>query len=131
MVYLIFLCIALPLLLMLPILEGRSRRLIGFLLLGLTTALAGFELNTMLFAWSGLDTIRFPLIVTPMTEEVLKALPVGVYAMLIGISARIRTEQINPLCAVLRGKLGDNCFNLFNLYFRVITLASLHGILSL
>ena len=52
-------------------------------------------------------------------------------AMLIGISARIRTEQINPLCAVLRGKLGDNCFNLFNLYFRVITLASLHGILSL
>lgn len=83
MVYLIFLCIALPLLLMLPILEGRSRRLIGFLLLGLTTALAGFELNTMLFAWSGLDTIQFPLIVTPMTEEVLKALPVGVYAILL------------------------------------------------
>ena len=38
MVYVIFLCIALPLGLMLPILERRSRRLVFFLLLGMISA---------------------------------------------------------------------------------------------
>ena len=81
MVYVIFLCIALPLLLMLPILERRSRRLVFFLLLGMTSALTAYEVNTILYALCGLDTVRFTQTVPPMTEEVLKALPVLVFAL--------------------------------------------------
>lgn len=81
MVYVIFLCIALPLLLMLPILERRARRLVFFLLMGMATALAAYEINSILYAVSGLDPVRFSQTVPPMTEEVLKALPVGIFAI--------------------------------------------------
>ena len=50
MVYVIFLCIALPLGLMLPILERRSRRLVFFLLLGMTMALVAYEVDTILYS---------------------------------------------------------------------------------
>ena len=81
MVYVIFLCIALPLLLMLPILEGRSRRLVFFLLLGMTTALVSYEIDSILYPLCGLDAMRFSLTVPPITEEISKALPVLVFAV--------------------------------------------------
>ena len=81
MVYVIFLCIALPLLLMLPILERRSRRLVFFLLLGMACALTAYEVNTILYTLCGLDTVRFTQTVPPMTEETLKALPVLLFAL--------------------------------------------------
>ena len=81
MVYVIFLCIALPLGLMLPILERRSRRLVFFLLLGMTTALVAYEVDTILYSLCGLDTVRFTQTVPPIVEEILKALPVLVFAV--------------------------------------------------
>lgn len=81
MVYVIFLCIALPLGLMLPILERRSRRLVFFLLLGMTTALVAYEVDTILYSLCGLDTVRFTQAVPPIVEEILKALPVLVFAL--------------------------------------------------
>lgn len=81
MVYVIFLCVALPLGLMLPILEGRSRRLVFFLLLGMITALAAYEINSVLYTLCALDAVRFTQTVPPITEEILKALPVLVFAL--------------------------------------------------
>ena len=81
MVYVIFLCIALPLGLMLPILERRSRRLVFFLLLGMTTALVAYEVDSILYPLCGLDTVRFTQTVPPIVEEILKALPVLVFAV--------------------------------------------------
>lgn len=81
MVYVIFLCIALPLLLMLPILEHKARRLVFFLLMGMATALTAYEINSILYAVSGLESVRFSQTVPPMTEEILKALPVGIFAI--------------------------------------------------
>ena len=81
MVYVIFLCIALPLGLMLPILERRSRRLVFFLLLGMMVALTAYEIDSILYPLSGLDAIQFSQTVPPVTEELLKALPVLVFAV--------------------------------------------------
>ena len=81
MVYVIFLCIALPLGLMLPILERRSRRLVFFLLLGMMAALTAYEIDSILYPLSGRDAIRFSQTVPPVTEELLKALPVLVFAV--------------------------------------------------
>ena len=81
MVYVIFLCIALPLGLMLPILERRSRRLVFFLLLGMVSALVAYKLNSLLYPLSGLDVVQFSQTVPPVTEELLKALPVLVFAV--------------------------------------------------
>ena len=49
MVYIVFSCLSIPLLLMLPLLESRSRWIIGFFLLGAFTALAAYEINTIAF----------------------------------------------------------------------------------
>ena len=81
MVYVIFLCIALPLGLMLPILERRSRRLVFFLLLGMMSALTAYEIDSILYPLSGLDAIQFSQTVPPVTEELLKALPILVLAV--------------------------------------------------
>ena len=81
MVYVIFLCIALPFGLMLPILERRSRRLVFFLLLGMMAALTAYEIDSILYPLSGLDAIQFSQTVPPVTEELLKALPVLVFAV--------------------------------------------------
>ena len=81
MVYVIFLCIALPLGLMLPSLERRSRRLVFFLLLGMMAALTAYEIDSILYPLSGLDAIQFSQTVPPVTEELLKALPVLVFAV--------------------------------------------------
>lgn len=66
---------------MLPVLERRARYLIGFLMLGTVTALAAFEVNTILYPVTGLTPQAFTLVVPPMVEEVLKALPVLLYAL--------------------------------------------------
>lgn len=79
MVYIIFLCISIPLLLMLPVLQGRARWLVGFLILGMLTAVAAFEVNTMLYPLTGLSPLAYTQVIPPITEEVLKALPLVVY----------------------------------------------------
>lgn len=81
MVYVIFLCITLPLLLMLPILDQRARRLVVFLLLGAVIAVSAYEVNTLLYPLAGLPPRAFTQVIPPVVEELLKAAPVFVYAV--------------------------------------------------
>lgn len=83
MVYIIFLCLAIPMVLMLPLLESRSRYIVGFMLLGTVTALSAYEVNTIVYPLSGLGARSFTEIIPPMTEELLKTLPVLLYALLL------------------------------------------------
>ncbi|MDC7291692.1 PrsW family intramembrane metalloprotease [Blautia schinkii] len=88
MVYIIFFCFAIPLLLTLPLLEKNSRYLVGFLLLGAVTALSAYEINTIIFALSGMEARSFTEVIPPMTEECVKALPVLLFALLVDDSRR-------------------------------------------
>ena len=83
MVYIIFLCLTIPMLLMLPLLEIRSRCIVGFMLLGTVTALSAYEINTIVYPVTGLSVRSFSELVPPMTEELLKAMPVLLYAVLL------------------------------------------------
>lgn len=83
MVYIIFLCLTIPMLLMLPLLEIRSRCIVGFMLLGTVTALSAYEINTIVYPMTGLSVRSFSELVPPMTEELLKAMPVLLYAVLL------------------------------------------------
>lgn len=83
MVYIIFLCLTIPMLLMLPLLEIRSRCIVGFMLLGTVTALSAYEINTIMYPMTGLSARSFSELVPPMTEELLKAIPVLLYAVLL------------------------------------------------
>ena len=92
MVYVIFLAIALPLALLLPLLDGHARPLILFLLLGMGTALVCWELDSLLYPLTGLDAFSFTITVTPMVEETGKAVPVLLFALL----CNSRRESLLP-----------------------------------
>ena len=83
MVYVILICFAVPLLLLMTLLESRSRLLLGFMLPGMLVAVSSYEINTLVqlsFLMSGQE---ISVKVAPIVEELLKALPVLFYAALI------------------------------------------------
>ena len=82
MVYLIFICLAVPLTLMLPLLKGQSRLLVCYMLIGAAVAVSAAEINAALQVLLGLDILDVSLRVAPVTEEVLKATPVLLFALL-------------------------------------------------
>ena len=70
MVYIIFLCLTIPMLLMLPLLEIRSRCIVGFMLLGTVTALSAYEINTIVYPMTGLSARSFSELVLPIAMAV-------------------------------------------------------------
>ncbi len=81
MVYIMYVCFAVPLALMLPLLESQSRRLVGFMLLGATIAVSASEVNGMLQMGMGLSSLELSLQIAPITEEIMKAFPIMLYAI--------------------------------------------------
>lgn len=77
---LLFICIALPIAMMLFVFRGQARILMGFLLFGLTACLLSAYLNTA--AWHLLDSTKFYITVnvSPIIEELAKMLPILIFA---------------------------------------------------
>ena len=80
MVSIAFICFAVPLALMLPILQGRSRWLVTYLLAGSYIAVCAGAVNGMIRQALGITSLELSLSVAPIVEEILKALPVLIYA---------------------------------------------------
>lgn len=89
MVYVILICIAVPLLLLMTLMDARSRLLTGFMLVGMLTAASAYEINStvqMLFWMTGQEvSVR----AAPVIEELLKAIPVLFYSVLVSDDRKI------------------------------------------
>ena len=83
MVYIILICFAVPLLLLMTLLERRARLLLAFMLLGLLVAVSSYEINTLAQLTLGMSGQEVSVRVAPIVEELLKAIPVLFYAALI------------------------------------------------
>lgn len=83
MVYIILICIAVPMLLLMTLLDRRSRWLLGFMLVGMVVASSAYEINTTLQYLFGMSATELSVRVAPVVEEILKAFPVLFYAVLI------------------------------------------------
>ena len=81
LVYILFICLVAPLILMMLMLRRRSRLLVGFMLIGIFVSLFVSELNTILLNLLGGDMLYVTTTVTPFSEEVVKAIPVLFYAI--------------------------------------------------
>ena len=79
--YILFICIVAPLLILLLMLRGRSRTLLGYLMIGMFVSLFASELNSVLATWLQTDSFYLTTVVTPIAEEIAKALPVMFYAL--------------------------------------------------
>ena len=79
--YILFICFMAPMLLMLLMLRGRSRLRVGYMLIGVFVSLFVSELNSILLNLCGGDMLYVSTNVTPVTEEIVKAIPVLFYAI--------------------------------------------------
>lgn len=77
-----YVCIIGPLLLMLFLSKGKSRILNLFLIIGMSACVVAGTLNNMVISFTGYSHIQSTYYVTPICEEILKALPVLVYVYL-------------------------------------------------
>ena len=77
----LLLCVAIPIvpvLILLP--DRRSRRFLGFLLVGVGVCFIAAEVNTLLVRLFDGDMMYVTTNITPVSEEILKALPVLFFA---------------------------------------------------
>lgn len=78
--YILFISIVTPLLLTLLVLSGKSKLVVGYLIIGMFVSLFVSELNTLILNAVDKDIIYVSTTITPVTEEILKSLPILLYA---------------------------------------------------
>ena len=75
----IFVAIAAPLFIALFLIRGETRRFIGFFICGLLACLLGAYINGFITLASGMTVTEAAVKLTPISEEMLKAIPVLFY----------------------------------------------------
>ena len=94
MIYILFICIFVPLLVSLPLVQKTSRDVMIFILIGIAAALFVSELNGIFLKLFKNDSLFVTTTITPVTEEIVKALPVLVFAFLVS-SSRLKLLTIS------------------------------------
>ena len=87
MIYILFISIFIPIMLMANLIEKKARLPLVFVLVGIFISLFAAEVNSILRSLLPLSHYELTIIVTPMTEEILKALPILFYALVISDKA--------------------------------------------
>ena len=82
-IYILFVSVSVPILLMTLLVNKKSRFPIIFMLIGIFVSVFASEINGLLSILLEMDTYRVTVVITPVTEEILKALPILYYAVVI------------------------------------------------
>ena len=80
MIYILFICIIVPMLLMMILIKGKSRLVVGFMMIGIGVCLFVAEINGLLRYSAGVNMYYLTTNITPITEEIIKALPILYFA---------------------------------------------------
>ena len=80
LIYILFICITIPLMLMACLVDKKPRRIVIFFIVGICSAVFASEVNGILSCLMPLDIADFTIRVTPVTEEIIKAIPVLFFA---------------------------------------------------
>lgn len=82
-IYILFVAISIPIMLMTVLVEKKARFPLLFMLIGIFVSVFASEVNALLLQMLRMDMYSVTVTVTPITEEILKALPILYYAMVI------------------------------------------------
>ena len=82
-IYVLFVSISVPVLLMALLVEKKARLPVAFMLTGIVVSVFAGEVNGVLSKVLSMDLYSIIVIVTPVSEELLKALPLLYYALVI------------------------------------------------
>ncbi len=79
----LYICIVIPFLLVLPVLDKKGKRIVLFMAIGLSACLACSFLNQTLYSISGESKYYYTTTVSPVIEEFVKAIPILIFAFAI------------------------------------------------
>ena len=136
-IYILFVSISIPLLLMALLVEKKSRLPLVFMLIGIFVSVFVAEINGLLSNVLEMDTYSITIIVTPVSEEVLKALPLLYYALVISDKReRLFTASmaIGIGFAVLENAyflFNHSDFNMLSAIIRAFGAGLMHGMCTL
>lgn len=80
LIYILFVSVFVPIMLMACLIEKKARQPIIFVLIGIFCSVFAAEVNGVLSSMLPMSIYEITIIVTPITEEVLKAIPILVFA---------------------------------------------------
>ena len=137
LIYILFISVFVPILLMALLIERKARLPIAFVLVGIFISVFAAEINGLLRNLLLMENFEFTIIVTPITEEILKALPILIYAAL--ISDKKETLFTASMAtgigfAVLENAfylLNDSSFNMIDAIIRAFGTGLMHGMCTL
>ena len=81
--YIVFICFALPFLLGIPIVRKQTRQVLLFTFIGMCCCLFISEVNGLINSLIGQNLFYVTTNITPLTEELIKMLPILIYAVFI------------------------------------------------
>lgn len=90
--YIAFICIIVALGMMLPLIERKAREVVIFMMVGICCCMFISEVNYHILALNGNDLIYVTTTLTPITEEMVKAVPLLFFAIVVSDDQRSLTS---------------------------------------
>ena len=137
LIYLLFISVFIPILLMACLIEKKARQPIIFVLIGIFISVFAAEVNGFLFSVLQMDRYEITVIVTPITEEILKALPILAFAILLSAKKEAlftASMAVGIGFAVLENAyylLNYSTMNIFDAIIRAFGTGLMHGMCTL
>ena len=136
LIYILFVSVFVPILLMACLIEKKARQPIVFVLIGIFVSVFAAELNGLM-KHLPMSIYEITVVITPITEEILKAIPILVFATVLSAKAEAlftASMSVGIGFAVLENAyylLNDASFNMLDAIFRAFGAGLMHGMCTL
>ena len=136
-IYILFVSIFVPIMLMALLVEKKARFPILFMLVGIFFSVFASEINGVLEDVLPMDMYSITVTVTPVTEEILKALPILYYALVISdkreklFTASMATGIGFAVLENAYYLLSNPMFSMLNAVIRAFGAGLMHGMCTL
>ena len=137
LIYILFVSIFIPILLMACLVEKKARPPMIFFLIGIFLSVFASEINAYLRGILSMSTFEITIIVTPISEEILKAFPILVFATVFMPKKEAlftASMAVGIGFAVLENAfylLTSNSFNMIDAMIRAFGAGLMHGMCTL
>lgn len=137
LIYALFIAVFVPLLLMVNLIEKRARLPIIFVLVGIFVSVLAAEINGLLISQGWMTGYEATIIATPITEEIVKAIPILVCATMISDKKETlftASMSVGIGFAILENAyymLNSPTFDIFDAIVRAFGAGLMHGMCTL
>lgn len=137
LIYTLFVSIFIPILFMACLIEKKARQPVVFFLIGIFVSVFASEVNAYLRGILSMSTFEITITVTPISEEILKALPILFFATVFYLKKEAlftASMAVGIGFAVLENAyylLTSNSFNMFDAIVRAFGAGLMHGMCTL